>query len=57
VGHVACLGQSIKSHEILVGKSECKRTSGKHRCTWEDNIKINLIKIGSLTPECVSVSE
>jgi hypothetical protein len=31
---------------VLVGKPEGKRPLGRHRCRWEDNIKINLQEVG-----------
>jgi len=38
---------SIKkgSCRILVGKPEGQRPLGRHRCKWEDNIKVNLKRI------------
>jgi hypothetical protein len=29
------------AYRILVGKLEGKRPLGRHRCRWEDNIKID----------------
>jgi hypothetical protein len=34
------------AQEVLVGKLEGRRTLGKHRRRWEDNIKIRLKEIG-----------
>jgi hypothetical protein len=31
---------------ILLGKPEGKRPVGRQRCRWEDNIKVDLGKIG-----------
>jgi hypothetical protein len=39
-GHVARMG------EVLVGKPEGKRTFGRPRRRWEDEIKTNLKEIG-----------
>ena len=33
-------------HKILVGKSEGKRTLGRPRRIWEDNIKMDLQEVG-----------
>jgi hypothetical protein len=33
-------------YKILVGKPEGKRPLGGHGCKWEDNIRIDLRKIG-----------
>jgi len=32
--------------KTLVGKSEGKRTFGRPRCTWEDNIRMDLKEMG-----------
>jgi hypothetical protein len=39
-------GEKRKTCRILVGKPERKRTLGKPRCRWVDNIKMNLREIG-----------
>jgi hypothetical protein len=31
---------------VLIGKPEGRRPLGKPRCRWEDNIKIDLGKVG-----------
>jgi hypothetical protein len=31
---------------VLVGKPERKRPLGRHRCRWEDNIKMDLQEVG-----------
>jgi hypothetical protein len=43
--HAARMGEKRKAYWILVGKQEGKRPLGRHRCRWEDNIKINLREI------------
>ena len=40
-GHVAHMEQSINSYTVLVGKPEGKRTLGRSRRRWEDNIKMD----------------
>jgi hypothetical protein len=40
-GHVACIGEK-SAYRVLIGKHEGKRTLGKCRHIWEDNIKMNL---------------
>jgi len=45
-GHVAWMGKFTNSHNILVGKKEGKRPLGRPRRKWEDNIKMDLRKIG-----------
>ena len=33
-------------HKILVRKPDGKRTLGRRRCRWEDNIKMDLQEVG-----------
>ena len=33
-------------HRVLVGKPEGKRSWGRHRRRWEDNIKMDLQEVG-----------
>jgi hypothetical protein len=47
VGHVACMGEVRGAYNILVGKPEGRRTLGRPRHRWEDNIKMDLGEIGS----------
>jgi hypothetical protein len=44
-GHVAPTGEMRRAYEILVRKAEGKRPFGRPRCTWEDNIKMDLAEI------------
>ena len=46
VGHVAGMGYRIGVYRVLVGKPEGKRTLGRPRRTWEDNIKMDLEEVG-----------
>ena len=45
-GHVARIGERKGVCRVLVGKPEGKRPLGKHRRRWEDNIKMDLQKVG-----------
>jgi hypothetical protein len=45
-GHVACMGEARGVYGVLVGRPEGKRPLGRHRCRWEDNIKMDLREIG-----------
>jgi hypothetical protein len=45
-GHVAHMGKDRGVHRVLVGKSEGKRPLGRPRRRWEDNIKMDLQKVG-----------
>jgi hypothetical protein len=39
-------GEGIGVHSVLVGRPEDKRPLGRPRCRWENNIKLDLRKIG-----------
>jgi hypothetical protein len=45
-GHEARMGEDRDVYRVLVGKPEGKRPLGKPRRRWEDNIMINLQKVG-----------
>ncbi|PNF24541.1 hypothetical protein B7P43_G05397 [Cryptotermes secundus] len=45
VGHVAQMREKRNSYRILVGKPEGKRLLGRPRCSWVDNIKVDLSEI------------
>jgi hypothetical protein len=45
-GHVARMGEGRGVHRLLVGKPEGRRPLGRHRCRWEDNIKMDLPEAG-----------
>jgi hypothetical protein len=44
--HVAGMGKKRNVYRILVGKPDGKRSLGRPRRRWEDNIKIDLREIG-----------
>jgi hypothetical protein len=46
VGHVAHLGEGRAVYRVLTGRPEGRRPLGRHRCRWEDNIKMDLREIG-----------
>jgi len=41
-GHVACMRTRRGVYRGLVGKPEGKRPLGSLRCTWDDNIKMDV---------------
>ena len=45
-GHVARMGQSRNVYRVLVGKPEGKRSLGRPRRRWEDNIKMDFTEVG-----------
>jgi len=46
VGHVARVGKGRGMYRVMVGKPEGKRPLGRPRHRWEDNIKMDLQKVG-----------
>jgi hypothetical protein len=48
-GHVARMRESKGAYKVLVGKSEGKRSFGRLRRRWEDNIKMDLQELGWAT--------
>jgi hypothetical protein len=43
---MARMGEDRGVHRVLVGKPEGKRPLGRPRRKWEDNIKMDLQKVG-----------
>jgi hypothetical protein len=44
--HVGCMGEGRGVYRALVGKPEGKRSLGRPRHRWEDNIKMDLKEVG-----------
>jgi len=45
-GYVASMGERRGIYRVLVGKHEGKRTLGRPKRRWEDNIKMDLQEVG-----------
>ena len=45
-GHVARLEQSRNAYRVLVGKPQSKRSLGRPKRRWEDNIKMDFREVG-----------
>jgi hypothetical protein len=45
-GHVARMVEDRRVHGVLVGKPEGKRSLGRPRRRWEDNIKLDFQEVG-----------
>ena len=43
---MARIGEDRDVHRVLVGKPEGKRSLGRRRRRWEDNIKMDLQEVG-----------
>ena len=46
VGHIAHMWERKVAYRVLVGNPEGKRTLGRPRHRWEDNIKMDLQEVG-----------
>jgi len=44
--HVALMGEERGVYRVLVGKHEGRRTLGRHRRRWVDNIRTDLQEVG-----------
>jgi hypothetical protein len=44
--HVARVGEKSGAYRILVGRTDGRRSLGKPRSRWEDNIKMDLPEVG-----------
>jgi hypothetical protein len=45
-GHVAHMGEGRGVHGVLVGRPDGKRSLGRPRRRWDDNIKMDLQEVG-----------
>ena len=43
---MAHMGEGGGVYRVLVGEPEGKRPLGRPRCSWEDNIKMDLQEVG-----------
>jgi hypothetical protein len=46
VGHIARMGEKRNAHRLSVGKPEGKRTLGRPRGRWVNNIRMDLGEVG-----------
>jgi hypothetical protein len=56
-GHVARMGERRGVYRVLVGKPERKRPLGIPRIRWEDNIKMDLRKVGCGGMDWIELSQ
>jgi hypothetical protein len=45
-GQVAHVGEGRVIYRVLVGKPEGKRSLGRPRHRWEDNVKMDILEVG-----------
>ncbi|KAJ4445522.1 hypothetical protein ANN_12202 [Periplaneta americana] len=55
--HVARMGESRNAYRVSVGKPEGKRPLGRPRRRWEDNIKMDLRKVGYDDREWINLTQ
>jgi hypothetical protein len=46
VGHIARMGEKRNACRVLVGRPDGKKPLGRHRCRWENNIKMDFRQVG-----------
>jgi hypothetical protein len=51
------MGAGKGVHRVLVGKPEGKRPMGRPRCRWEDNIKMELQKVGGACGDWMELAQ
>jgi hypothetical protein len=51
------MGEKRNAYRILVGKPEGKRSLGRPRCRWVDNIKIDLREIGWVGMDWIDLAQ
>jgi hypothetical protein len=56
-GHVARMGEKRNVYRLLVGKPEGKRSLGRPRSRWMDNIKMNLLDIGLSVVDWIGLAQ
>ncbi|KAJ4439190.1 hypothetical protein ANN_07307 [Periplaneta americana] len=56
-GHVARMGESRNAYRVLVGRPEGKRSLGRPRRRWEDNIKMDLREVGYDDREWINLAK
>jgi hypothetical protein len=54
--HVARMGEGRGVYRVLVGRPEGKRSLGRPRLRWEDNIKMDLRETGIDVANCIQLA-
>ena len=57
VGHVAPVGERRGVYRVLVGKPEGKRPLENPRHRWDDNIKMDLQKVGCADMDWIELAQ
>jgi hypothetical protein len=56
-GHVTRRGEGKGVYRVLVGKPERKRPMGRPRLKWEENIKMDLQKVGCGSMDWIELAQ
>jgi len=56
-GHVERMRERRCVYRVLVGKPEWKRPIGRQRCRWEDNIMMDVQKVGCGGMDCIELAQ
>jgi hypothetical protein len=56
-GHVVHMGEGRGAYRVLVGRPEVKGSLGRPRRRWEDNIKMDFLKIGMEGMNCIRLAQ
>ena len=56
VGHVARMGKTRSVYRVLVGKPERKKPLSRPGRRWEDNIKMNIQKVGRIVMDWIDMA-
>ena len=56
-GHVACMEEGRVVHKVLVGKPEKKRSLGRSRGRWEDNINMGPQEVGKCCGDWMELAQ
>jgi hypothetical protein len=51
------MGEERGVHRVLVGKLEGKRTLGRPRRRWDDNIKMGLLEVGGGCGDLIELAQ
>ena len=54
---MALMGEGRGVHKVLVGKPEGKRTLGRPRRRWDDNIKMDLQEVGGVCGDWMELAQ
>ena len=56
-GHMAFMGEERELYRVLVGKPEGRRSQGRPRRRWVDNIRIDLQEVGCVCMDWIGLAQ